>query len=140
MPINRTDFQKLADQRVIDAKALLDAGKWAAAYYLVGYAVECALKACISKMTSLHDFPPARTFVEDCYTHSIDRLLKAAGLKNECDVDINANSPVGRNWMIVKDWTEQTRYLEKTQLQAEKLYLAITNNTNGVLPWIKSRW
>ena len=34
---------------VTDARALLAAGCWAGAYYLAGYALECALKACILK-------------------------------------------------------------------------------------------
>ena len=55
--MNRTDFQKLAEERIAEAKILLDAGKWSGAYYLAGYAVECALKACIAKMTKSEDFP-----------------------------------------------------------------------------------
>jgi HEPN domain-containing protein len=31
---------------------LLEAGLYAGAYYLAGYAVECALKACIAKKTA----------------------------------------------------------------------------------------
>jgi hypothetical protein len=45
--VNRSDFQKLAMDRIADAKALLAAKRWAGAYYLAGYAVECALKACV---------------------------------------------------------------------------------------------
>ena len=40
----------MADQRLVEAKALLDQGMWDGAYYLAGYAVELALKACIIKM------------------------------------------------------------------------------------------
>ena len=49
--MNRRDLQQLADDRVLDAEALLNAGRWAAAYYLSGYAVECALKARIARQT-----------------------------------------------------------------------------------------
>lgn len=45
MPLSRSDFQRLADVRIAEAKVLLDAGMWDGAYYLAGYAVECALKA-----------------------------------------------------------------------------------------------
>jgi hypothetical protein len=45
--VNRTEAKHFADAWVLDAKALLDAGRWHAAYYLVGYAVECALKVCV---------------------------------------------------------------------------------------------
>ena len=47
--MNRTDLQQPALTRLAEAKALLAAGFPAGAYYLAGYAVECALKACIAK-------------------------------------------------------------------------------------------
>jgi hypothetical protein len=47
--MNRRDLQTLADLRVTDGEKLVDAGRFSAAYYLLGYAVECALKACIAK-------------------------------------------------------------------------------------------
>jgi HEPN domain-containing protein len=43
--VNRQEARQLADEWVVDAKLLLDAGRWHAAYYLAGYAVECGLKA-----------------------------------------------------------------------------------------------
>ena len=57
--MNRQDFQALARVRLEEAKALRDAGRPAGAYYLAGYTVECALKACIAKRTREHDFPNA---------------------------------------------------------------------------------
>ena len=51
MPLTRSDFQQLADVRAAEAAALLAAGRWDGAYYLAGYAVECALKACVAKLT-----------------------------------------------------------------------------------------
>ena len=41
--MNRADLQAMAEERVKDAKALLDGGRWEFAYYVSGYAVECAL-------------------------------------------------------------------------------------------------
>ena len=54
--MNRNDFQKISRLRVKEAKALLDSGYPVGAYYLMGYAVECALKACIAKQTKRYDF------------------------------------------------------------------------------------
>lgn len=45
--MNRTECQELSKERIKDAKALLDAEQWAGAYYLTGYALECALKSCV---------------------------------------------------------------------------------------------
>jgi hypothetical protein len=48
--VNRTDLQELADIRIEEAAALLalTPPKPDGAYYLAGYAVELALKACIA--------------------------------------------------------------------------------------------
>lgn len=55
--MTRSDLQKLAAERIADAKALLAMKRWSAAYYLAGYAVECGLKACIAKLTKAEEFP-----------------------------------------------------------------------------------
>ena len=57
--MNRTDLQQLADVRIAEAHALLTLAVPMSdgAYYLAGYAVECALKACIAKTVNQHDFP-----------------------------------------------------------------------------------
>jgi HEPN domain-containing protein len=58
--MTRWDLQKLAEDRLLDAEALLAAGRWSAAYYLAGYAVECAIKACIAKLVQEYDFRTGR--------------------------------------------------------------------------------
>lgn len=45
--MNREDFQRVSEIRLRESRALLAAGFPEGAYYLAGYAVECALKACI---------------------------------------------------------------------------------------------
>ena len=55
--MTRNDFQRLALLRVKESRALLQRGFYKGAYYLSGYAVECALKACIAKKTQRHEFP-----------------------------------------------------------------------------------
>jgi hypothetical protein len=54
VPIYRRDFKSLADLRIEDARLLLRSGRQQGAYYLCGYAVECALKACIAKTVKLY--------------------------------------------------------------------------------------
>jgi hypothetical protein len=137
--LNRTDLQQLADERARDADALLKAGQWSGAYYLAGYAVECGLKACIAKLTSLHDYPD-KDFASKCYTHNIETLVDVSGLKSQRDADKTANVALGANWLIVKDWSERSRYQQWTELQARKLFAAVTDAANGVLPWIKVHW
>ena len=50
--MTRKDFQQLARVRLKEAKALLNLEHFACAYYLAGYVIECALKACIAKSLS----------------------------------------------------------------------------------------
>ena len=139
--MNRTDLQQLAEDRTIDAKALLDAGRWSGAYYLAGYSVECALKACIAKQTSLHDFPD-KSFAQEVFTHDLMKLVDLAGLKLQLQLDTTpvANPKLGVNWQLAKKWNEKSRYDQMPQTIAERLFEAVTDPTNGVLPWIKLFW
>lgn len=47
--MNRGELQELAMIRLQDAKVLLENECFDGAYYLSGYVIECALKACIAK-------------------------------------------------------------------------------------------
>jgi HEPN domain-containing protein len=58
--VDRKGLQELSNVRLKEAKALLKVGMADGAYYLAGYAVECALKACIAKETRRYDFPDKR--------------------------------------------------------------------------------
>jgi hypothetical protein len=48
--VNKDELRQLAQDRILDAKALLAARRWSGAYYLAGYAVECALKRASSAL------------------------------------------------------------------------------------------
>lgn len=86
--MNRGDFQKLTQERLKDAQALLQKQRYSGAYYLCGYAIECALKACIAKRTQRFDFPPERRAIDAIYTHDLTTLFKSAGLEKERDEDV----------------------------------------------------
>jgi HEPN domain-containing protein len=138
--MNRTDFQKLAEMRIEEAEALLKAKKWAGAYFLAGYAVECGFKACIAKKTKRHDYPD-KDFAARCFTHKVEQLVLQAGLQTVFQAARNADADLDLNWTLVKDWDEKARYERKrTRAQAQGLYDAVTDSAHGVLPWIKSRW
>ncbi len=137
--MNRIDFQNLANERIAEAKILLDAGKWSGAYYLAGYAVECGLKACIAKLSKPDEFPD-KNFGGKCWVHDIEQLVDLAGLKLQRTVDGNANLILYANWGTVRGWKETSRYEQKTQADAQALYDAITQNPDGVFPWIQRHW
>ena len=137
--MNRTYLQQLTEVRVRDAAALLSAGQWSGAYYLAGYAVECGLKACVAKLTCQYDYPN-RDLALRCYTHKIETLVEVAELERQRKSDTQANPVFGANWMIAKDWNETARYQQWSEPQARKLFAAVKDLTNGVLPWIMDHW
>ena len=51
------DLEQLAEMRLDDAVLLFESGRASSAYYLAGYAVELALKACISKQMQFGVIP-----------------------------------------------------------------------------------
>ena len=87
--MNRVEFQTIANIRIAEAQSLFAARFFDGAYYLAGYSVECALKACIARLTNQHDFPD-KEFALACYTHSIEKLVRAAGLTSQRDAEAPA--------------------------------------------------
>lgn len=138
--MNRNDFQELAQVRIEETQILLDQGKSDGAYYLAGYAVECALKACICKLAKEYDLPPKAKVINDYYSHVIEALVRVAGLSLRRDADAAADKELEGNWLTVKDWSEETRYVRKTHEEARDLIAAIIDADHGVLPWIQQRW
>ena len=135
---NRRDFQRLADLRAEEAGVLAKNRKYQGAYYLAGMAIECALKACVAKQTKRHEFPPGRKYVDEVYSHDLEKLLKQAGLDGYLEVDGNKTPALAANWGVVKEWNVNSRY-ETSGRKGKEMYAAITG-ADGVLPWIKLYW
>ena len=138
--VTRADFQSLADQRLVEAKFLLDNGQWDGAYYLAGYAVELGLKACIIKALLATDAFPEKKFSENCYTHAIDKLVGLAKLELKLQSATAADPDLATNWSLTLDWNEAKRYHGMAQAEAEMLYNAIADPLHGVMPWIKTHY
>jgi hypothetical protein len=103
--VNRQEARQLADEWVVDAKSLRDAGRWHAAYYLAGYAVECGLKACVlAYIERTGIIFQDKRFAERCYTHDLASLVKAADLEIARGRDVAANPALGLNWDTVFNW------------------------------------
>ena len=75
--MNRDQFKELALLRLKDAEVLLKAGQYDSAYYISGYVIECALKACLARQTHQGDFPDKK-HVNDSWTHSLKALVSVA--------------------------------------------------------------
>lgn len=138
--MNRFDLQKISRIRQKEAKVLLENACYSGAYYLIGYSVECALKACIAKQTKKYDFPD-KAFFKGTYIHDLVKLLSYSGLKSEFEKDSNSDPDLELNWAVVKDWNETSRYTTNlTEQQAIDLYNSVSQRKNGILSWLKKRW
>ena len=137
--MNRTDLQRLAEERADDSSALLAAGRWSAAYYLAGYAVECALKACIARGVKAEDFPD-KQLTKDSYTHDIQGLARAAKLDVAAKARESIDPMFSENWVTVRDWDEGARYVIWPEPEAREMYRAVNDPQTGVLPWLRKYW
>ncbi len=126
---------------MLDAEALLKEGRWSGAYYLAGYAVECGLKACVLAFVERTGIIfQDKKFLDKCWTHDVEVLVRAADLEVTRGLDVSANPNLGANWLIVREWSELARYQQFAEPEARELYEAVTEAANGVLPWVKVHW
>jgi hypothetical protein len=138
--MNRQELQQLSRARLREAKVLLDAGNFPGSYYLLGYAVECAIKAAIAKQVRRYDFPDRDT-VKASYAHNLPSLMKTAALWNLLETAMAASPSLRVNWAVIKDWNSESRYtLQISEAQARDLYSACTARTHGLLSWLKKYW
>jgi HEPN domain-containing protein len=137
--VNRSELQHLARVRLAEAQALLGLRMYDGAYYLAGYAVECGLKACIAKKVPRHTFPDLE-LARKSYTHSLNELVKIAGLEADRKATGVASPAFAVNWLVVKDWTEVSRYATHTARDAADICAAIADRRNGVMVWIRRHW
>ena len=137
--LTKNDLQRLAQIRLEDAILLLQNKKASSAYYLAGYAVELALKACAAKLFQNNTIPD-KNLVNALYTHSLENLMATSGLLPELKTAIKNDPVFGANWGIVTKWTESSRYEFWDTMAATTLIQAIINENHGVFPWVKNHW
>ena len=131
----RQNLLQLSTQWLDDARILLAAGRFAGAYHAGGVSLECLLKARIAAGTQAEEFPDKK-FADRVWTHQPVELLKAGGLVAFLD---QAPSAIQANWTTVKDWTIDSRYNHIVdRVVAEAFLDALDDQTNGVLPWLRS--
>ncbi len=137
--VNRRDLQALSRTRLAEAGTLLASGHSDGAYYLAGYAIECALKARIAKGTLRHDFPE-RKRVDASHTHSLRELIRVANLEATRDAAVTQDQSLRDNWEVVQQWSEQSRYLRVDSAKARELVNAIGHRKHGVMKWLTQYW
>ena len=137
--MNRKELQALSRIRLREARALNKLGLKDGAYYLAGYCVECALKACIAKATVRHEFP-AKKEVDLSFTHNLRGLLSVAKLEQALVEEAKRDAAFRNNWDLVQSRSEHSRYSNTRADTAKKLVEAVGDPKHGVLRWIKQHW
>lgn len=137
--MHRNDLQIIAQTKLDDATLLLQHGCGSNAYYLAGYAIEIALKACITKRIRAETIPDL-AFVKSIYNHNLRDLVKVANLTTQLGLQQQSDSSFAANWAIVCEWGPTERYNVIALDAAELLISSISDRQHGVLPWIKAYW
>lgn len=116
------DLKHLARGRLRDAKALFRAGRYDAAAYICGYAVEVALKARICRTLKWPGFPESNKEFEHFQsfkTHRLGTLLSLSGQEERI------RARYLPEWTLVSPWDPAIRYqlIGTTQREDARLML-----------------
>lgn len=120
---------------------MFDAKRYPAAYYIAGYSVECAIKACIANQTKQYEFPD-KARATDAFQHKFSDLIKSVrALDVAHKHDIGANAQFAARWAVVSRWSVDSRYdLGIDRKDAKDMIEAVTDVPDGVLEWFRSHW
>ena len=141
--MNQAQLQKMAEERLKDAKTLIDGSRWEFSYYAAGYAVECALKSCVlARMIHTAWIFEDKWEAKSCLTHEFGKLVLLADLMDQLNANLKISAAAGgefaANWATTEKWAVTSRYEAKTEEDAKKLYAAIADEPHGVLRWIRT--
>ena len=138
--IKRRHLKNLVDGRLADAHVLMSKRRYVSAYYIAGYAVECAIKVCIAEQFRKNTIPD-KNLVNNTYTHDFEKLMRTAGIFAQLEQNITTDAGLYSSWNVVKDWRPEIRYTTSvTRLEARDLIDAIENQQNGILQWLVQHW
>lgn len=149
---NNRDFKTIAKARLKTVKILISANDWEGAAYMMGYVLECALKAAICKRLNLVTYPEnTRNDKVDGYfmTHKFDQLLIPSGLTDLFSA--TGNRDEFRSW---SDFTKEypgewpamrynpSRLSQFDEIKVKALYNCLTVTPHGIITVMnrKRRW
>jgi HEPN domain-containing protein len=137
-PLPRQTLQRLAIAKIEDARLLFQNGRYANAYYLYGYGVELALKACIARQIAAETIPD-RAILKDVLDHNLGRLVALAGLAARLK-DRRQEREFDVRWPVVAEWSVESRYELVDPVSATAMQDAIENAEHGVMVWLRQFW
>ncbi len=128
--IRATVFRHASTERLLDAKCLLEAGRFHGAIYLCGYAIECQLKAnvCAARRIEAIDQSEAKRL-----GHDLAKVLEKAGLNRK----LVGNKDLRIAFFeIVIRWSAEMRY--SGARSDEKECKRFLKNAEDLLSWLKT--
>ncbi|MBF0495922.1 MAG: HEPN domain-containing protein [Deltaproteobacteria bacterium] len=136
------ELKELANIRLEEVKSLFASELYDGAWYLTGYVVEMALKACICRTLDLDEYPEEGELSRSFKTHRLDILLTLSGLGRKLSQDANNNLRLLENWSGITEWNESIRYSPVGTIQKEQVEKIISSleDEDGVFTWIKKHW
>ncbi|MDP3633586.1 hypothetical protein [Phenylobacterium sp.] len=137
--MKRSELRAVAQTKLDDALLLLAHKRYSNAYYLAGYAIEIALKACISRQITA-DVIPDKAFINAIHTHQLKDLVGVAGLNGELRAKEVGDAEFSTNWALVRQWHPEKRYSSIDSYSAETMLHATNDQKAGVFPWIQTYW
>lgn len=147
-----TDLRQITKARLKSANILMSAGDWHGAAYMLGYVLECGLKAVICKNLRLTSYPDnvhnnhVKTFFA---THRFDQLLIASGMQDIFSV--TGSKECFRHWSeftveFPGDWPamryDLTRLNQFDETKVRQLYENLTDKRHGIISTmsLRRRW
>ncbi|MEN9327832.1 MAG: hypothetical protein RI947_640 [Candidatus Parcubacteria bacterium] len=135
-PLTFALCKKIARKRLSEARLLLSSNENSGAYYLAGYAIELALKACYCKQVGKYSYPPERKIYDQLYTHDLNQILTVSGVKPLFDNTVQSNTKLQSAWEVAKDWSEKTRYHIISKSDAKDMVASV----EIIVGWIETLW
>lgn len=143
-------LKQITEARLKSAETLMMVQDWHGAAYMLGYVLECALKAVICKTLHLVEYPEnTKNNKIDSYfmTHRFEQLLLVSGLEDI--FSSRGPAQAWQNWsdFMLKyqgDWPTMRYNVDViwNEIEVNKLYNNLTDPQYGIITLIrkKKRW
>lgn len=142
------DIERLANERIEEAKILFSSGKYDGAYYLAGYSIELILKAKICKTfgvpnlfcndeKKIQDIAGINEVRKAVKTHNLLTLLIYSGLKEKFDQEKASQKALSLgSSKFFQGWSENLRY-NPCGTTSENDCKDLLNIIQDILKWIQ---
>lgn len=141
-----SELKIITKRRLRTVDILISAKDWDMAAYMMGYTLECALKATICKTLRLAKYPEDKSKDIKTFflTHSFDRLLIASGME-----DVFSDRGPSTSWFhwgqfvteYAGEWTHMRYDMHPwDESRIKTLYTHLIDTDHGILTDIRKRW